>query len=69
MCIVNKRPSDIICVLLVKDPVIDITRFSSWKKLFRVTAYVYRFVFGIGKKPYLMEEEVKRAGKYWIKEA
>jgi hypothetical protein len=52
--------------------VIDSNRFSSWKKLVRVTAYVKRYLYNLRNKKGLREgelnvHEVKEAEMYWIK--
>ena len=48
---------------------IEIDRFGSWKKLIRVTAYV--FMFGKKKKDVgdmmtIGDDEIQRAERYWI---
>ncbi|XP_044171536.1 uncharacterized protein LOC122955864 [Acropora millepora] len=49
--------------------IIDVNRYSSWKKLLRVTAYVLRFI-GTSRKDKGLElcaEEVRSAEELWIK--
>ena len=49
--------------------IIDVNRYSSWKKLLRVTAYVLRFIRRSRKDNglELCAEEVRSAEKLWIK--
>ena len=62
---------------------IDFKRFSSWRKLVRVTAYVLRFVWNLRTQTYnrvegrvskpikdgpLSTEELQNGEKYWIQE-
>ena len=57
------------------DPVIDIRKYSSWKKLINVTAYVYQFGLKKGEDgdsdriPTISDEARKKAENYWIKQA
>ena len=51
------------------DPVIDINRFSSWRRLVRVTAYIMRFISKNNTRipektgPDLTADEIKKAEK------
>ena len=51
--------------------VIDSTRFSSWKKLVHVTAYVLRYIHNLRKKDNrkgeLSIDEIKEAEMYWVR--
>ena len=51
--------------------VIDSTRFSSWKKLVHVTAYVLRYIHNLSKnykrKGELSIDEFKEAEMYWVR--
>ena len=67
-----------ICInaVTVDNNVIDVNRFSSWRKLLRVTAYVFKFVSKetVPKStevivPNLLETEIKKAERYWIRQA
>ena len=49
--------------------IIDVNRYSNWKKLLRVTSYVLRFI-GTSRKDKGLElcaEEVRSAEELWIK--
>ena len=59
----------------INEPIMDLDIFSSWKKLLRVTAYVYRFIKLIAKRKQLIFagkieipvlEEIQRAERDWI---
>ncbi|XP_014678785.1 PREDICTED: uncharacterized protein LOC106818606 [Priapulus caudatus] len=74
---VEKKKSPAVLTVYETSDVIDCTRFSSWRKLLRVTAYVMRFV-GMLKsriqkgsppddKTAVTTIELKRAEMYWIK--
>ena len=59
--------------VIEEDPAIDISRFSSWKKLVNVTAYCYKFGKKKGEEinedqiPSITEEERCKAENYWIR--
>ena len=74
----EKNVRMIVNAVIPHEPVIDAEKFSSWKRLLRVTAYVVRFISQcIKKRPnvpdysnaHLSAEEVKEAEKFWILEA
>ena len=74
---VEKNSSVVVNVATHDDEaVLDTDRFSSWKKLVRVTAYIYKFISkkGTGNRIEadihgLTEEEFGKAEKYWIRRA
>ena len=49
--------------------IIDADRYSSWKKLLRVTAYILRFVkrANVNRRMELEAEEIRSAEELWIK--
>ena len=56
----------------VKGFIIDASRFSSWQKLCRVTAYCFRFISNarsLRVRGPLLPEEIELAESYWIKSA
>ena len=62
----------------LSNTVVDVTTYSSWKKLLRVTAYIFRFInlarkkkmrSDLGKSAVLNKEEIENAEQYWIKNA
>ena len=56
----------------VKGFIIDASRFSSWQKLCRVTAYCLRFISNarsLRVRGPLLPEEIELAESYWIKSA
>ena len=74
----ERRKVTITCATCVLDPVVDCTKFSSWKRLLRTTAYVRRFCHNIRARlsnsednpPYegpLNPAEIQLAEEYWLK--
>ncbi|XP_014667636.1 PREDICTED: uncharacterized protein LOC106809165 [Priapulus caudatus] len=73
---INKEKKKEKTILLVREVecAIDCTKFSKWRKLIRVTAYVFRFLTNLKSKCLkedgpLSAEELSTGEKYWIKEA
>lgn len=52
------------------EPIIDISRYSSYTRLLRVTAWILRFVHNCGSQPRITHElncsEIEKAKDYWI---
>ena len=64
----------------VLEPIINIERYGSWKKLLRVTTYVFRFINRLRKEKLhlfnnenhyntLSEQEIENAEMYWLRHA
>ena len=77
----EKRKVQITCPPSVNEPVIDCKRFSTWKRLLKVTAYVIRFCHNLCNKTHRDREgdkvavdppdaeEVEKAEEFWIKKS
>ena len=76
----ERRKVAITCAVNVLEPIVDCTKFSSWKRLLRTTAYVLRFCQNVRAKlsrdkdsptyqgP-LNSTEIQSAEEYWLKSA
>ena len=83
MAEVNKerRKVQIICVVAVRQPVLNCREFSAWRRLLRVTDYVFRFCHNLRLKSRqetnaqekrvgpLSAEEIQVSEEYWTKQA
>ena len=71
----EKNSKFIVNPVTTNDSIINIDRFSSWRKLLRVTAYVMRIALkndrekSKGTGAHLHAEEIKKAERFWILEA
>lgn len=77
----EKRKVQITCPPSVNGPVIDCKRFSTWKRLLKVTAYVIPFCNNLCNKTHRDREgdkvavdppdaeEVEKAEEFWIKKS
>lgn len=76
----ERRKVTITCATTVLKPVLDCTKFSSWKRLLRVTAYVQRFCHNVRAKLPRQKDvnthegplnscEMRSAEEYWLKVA
>ena len=72
----EKIPSVLVKTGTIEQPVVDVNRFNSWKKLLRVTAYLYKFLSKTRNPeniselmPGLKEIEFKKVLRYWILQA
>ena len=75
----ERRKIHITCPLTASQPVLNCEDFSSWRKLLRVTAYVFRFVRNVRMKKRrsssdqetsegpLTPKEIEEAEMYWLK--
>ena len=73
---VEKNAKQLVVAVSPVESVIDVNKFSSWKKLVRVTAYVLRFAelrrkekSSKSEDDQLSAEEIKSAERYWILKA
>ena len=71
----ERRKTQSVFITTVKTDVIDCTRYSTWRRLIRVTAFVQRFIWNAHTKRQRAEEtkkgplsssELKDAERYWI---
>ena len=83
MAEVNKerRKVQITCVVAVRQPVLNCREFSAWRRLLRVTDYVFRFCHNLRLKSRqetnaqekrvgpLSAEEIQVSEEYWTKQA
>ena len=72
----EKIPSVLVKTGTIEQPVVDVNRFNSWKKLLRVTAYLYKFLSKTRNPeniselmPGIKEIEFKKVLRYWILQA
>ena len=73
----EKRKAQVVYVAAVSESVINCQRFSTWKRLLRVTAYVIRFCRNLRARSCreredigsLNAEEIDRAEEHWVKKA
>ena len=67
-------------VIEEREPILDLNSFKSWKKVVRITAYVFKFVNILKKRKQESEEEgnefgwvsqneIEEAERYWIRRA
>ena len=74
----EKNPGILINIVSPDESVINVEKYESWKKLIRITAYVFRFIYQHGHNNFSLDtdvinnptrEEIWRAEKYWILQA
>ena len=70
----EKRKEKTVLIVREVEDATDCKKFSSWRKLIRVTAYVFRFLANLKakcleKEGPLSAEELSLAENYWIREA
>ena len=72
----ERRKTEAVLSVVTAPTVIDSTKFSKWKRLVRVTAWILRYVQNLRckRKPKkeidpLTPDELERGGEFWIKTA
>ena len=69
------RKAKVLCMIRYTEPLFEASKFSSWIKLVRVTAFCLRFIYNLRHNPTerksnaLLKEEMDEAEMYWIKQA